>query len=123
MRRDKTPELQAHPGEPARHADNSHQQAIEGHHINGAKTSRDPEGKGREAHAHVIGHDGAGGQWLDSHDGVRPHLMAVDRLHHLGAQNLHLEVRILISQDGANHTGDREDQNRHQAMLQVPPES
>ncbi len=38
--RDEAPQLQAHAREPASHADDAHQQAVECHHVDGAQTRR-----------------------------------------------------------------------------------
>jgi hypothetical protein len=121
MRRNETPQLHTHARQPARHPNNPDQQAIKRHHVDGSETRRNSQGKRSEAHAHVVGHDGAGGQGFNAHNRVRPHFVPVNRLHHLRSQKLYLEIGILIGQDGANDACDQKDQHAQQAMFQISP--
>ena len=100
---DKTPQLQTHTRKPACGSDDSDQESVEDHHVECANAACDTRRKSHECDAHIVGHDGAGGDRLDPHDGMGPHLMALDSFHHLRPEDLYFEIWIMIRQ---RHAGD-----------------
>ncbi len=119
MGRNKTPQLQAHTRKPARGSDDSDQQPVKDHHVNGAQATGNPGCKRGKCHAQVIGHDGTGRNWLDPDDGMGPHLMTVNGCDHLRSENLHLEVRIMVGQSHA-HDGRSEKYDKcDQAIVKI----
>src|ERR1700756_1926059 len=122
VRRDEAPKLEAHAREIAGHTDDSDQQAIECHHVDGSQAGSDTERERGETDAHVVGHDRAGGYRFDADDRVRPHLMAVDGFDHLRPEQFNLEIRILISNYSAHQPGYGKDGGGERNMAQVAPE-
>ena len=122
VRRDKAPELQAHAGKVAGDANHADKEAVEGHHVDRPKASRDAQRESRKADTHVVGHDGTRCHRLDAHDRVSPHLVTVDGFDHLRSEDLHLKVGILICENGPDQARNREDDGRQGAMAQVTPE-
>ncbi len=121
MGRDKFPKFQAHSSEVARHANHPDQQAIEKQHVDGAQSGGDAESEGHKPYAHVVGHDGARGERFDADNRMRPHLVLLDGLHHLWAEDTEFKVGVLESKSSTNQGRHRKDGECNLYKPQIAP--
>ena len=72
-------------------------------------STRRAEGEGGKGHAEIVGRDRARSERLHGKDAVRPHLAALDRVHHLAAEEKALEAGIGEGQRAAGEGAEDED--------------
>lgn len=116
MRGYEAPQRQAHLIEPARSADYAKQQAIEEHHVQRSQSQGNAHGKGHKRDRQIVGHNRAAGDRLQSDHRVRPHLVMLNRFHHLGPKHLKLEIWVV---KGGHKSSDRASEKNDQSYEDV----
>ncbi len=112
----KTPQRQAHARLPAGGSYDTDQQAVEQHHPDRADARGDSERVRHDGNAEIVGENLAGSQWLDGHNGIRPHFVLLDAPDHARSQKMSRERRIIDAEQATGNRGTEKNQESRKGI-------